>query len=150
MLDKISKILLLIGILSLIGCSTIDRKTCINHFNNRIFILTKDSQIIKSINLINKNIFCGDQPYSEFYNNINLFLLGLNNNQKNNFYVILFFTEFYKNDNGGEFIEFLLRNKIDISDQYIKISTNNHLISQMKYTNEELLNIKKLGKLLKK
>ncbi|MDB0179179.1 hypothetical protein CTY72_11645, partial [Acinetobacter baumannii] len=104
----------------------------------------------KSINLINKNIFCGDQPYSEFYNNINLFLLGLNNNQKNNFYVILFFTEFYKNDNGGEFIEFLLRNKIDISDQYIKISTNNHLISQMKYTNEELLNIKKLGKLLKK
>ncbi|MFE0433148.1 hypothetical protein ACFW0R_28225, partial [Citrobacter freundii] len=85
-----------------------------------------------------------------FYNNINLFLLGLNNNQKNNFYVILFFTEFYKNDNGGEFIEFLLRNKIDISDQYIKISTNNHLISQMKYTNEELLNIKKLGKLLKK
>ncbi|MDB0326365.1 hypothetical protein CTY56_16860, partial [Acinetobacter baumannii] len=70
--------------------------------------------------------------------------------QKNNFYVILFFTEFYKNDNGGEFIEFLLRNKIDISDQYIKISTNNHLISQMKYTNEELLNIKKLGKLLKK
>ncbi|MFH4294422.1 hypothetical protein WAJ58_25040, partial [Acinetobacter baumannii] len=82
------------------------------------------------INLINKNIFCGDQPYSEFYNNINLFLLGLNNNQKNNFYVILFFTEFYKNDNGGEFIEFLLRNKIDISDQYIKISTNNHLISQ--------------------
>lgn len=45
MLDKISKILLLIGILSLIGCSTIDRKTCINHFNNRVFILTKDSQI---------------------------------------------------------------------------------------------------------
>lgn len=36
MLDKISKILLLIGILSLIGCSTIDRKTCINHFNNRV------------------------------------------------------------------------------------------------------------------
>ncbi|MFX2167057.1 hypothetical protein V6366_18125, partial [Acinetobacter baumannii] len=64
--------------------------------------------------------------------------------------VILFFTEFHKNDNGGEFIEFLLRNKIDISDQYIEISTNNHLISQMKYTNEELLNIKKLGELLKK
>ncbi|EPS3324050.1 TPA: hypothetical protein PVK60_001639 [Acinetobacter baumannii] len=150
MLDKISKILLLIGILSLIGCSIIDKKTCINHFNNRVSILTKDSQIIKSINLINKNIFCGDQTYSEFYNNINLFLLGLNNNQKKNFYVILFFTEFHKNDNGGEFIEFLLRNKIDISDQYIEISTNNHLISQMKYTNEELLNIKKLGELLKK
>lgn len=105
MLDKISKILLLIGILSLIGCSTIDRKTCINHFNNRVFILTKDSQIIKSINLINKNIFCGDQPYSEFYNNINLFLLGLNNDQKE-FLCNLIFTEFHKNDNGGEFIEF--------------------------------------------
>lgn len=69
---------------------------------------------------------------------------------KKEFLCNLIFTEFHKNDNGGEFIEFLLRNKIDISDQYIEISTNNHLISQMKYTNEELLNIKKLGELLKK
>ncbi|MFI8145482.1 hypothetical protein [Acinetobacter sp. ABJ_C5_2] len=150
MLNKIIKILLLTGMLPLIGCSTIDKKTCINHFNNRVSILTKDSQVIKSINLIDKNIFCGDQPYSEFYNNINLFLLGLNHDQKKNFYAILFFTEFHKNENAGEFVEFLLKNKVNISDQYMGILNNNHLISKMKYTNEELSNIKKMGELLKK
>ncbi|MDH2515061.1 hypothetical protein QDR29_04135 [Acinetobacter baumannii] len=149
MLNNISKKLLLIGVLTLIGCSSIEKKSCINNFNKRVSILTEDKQVIKSINLIDKNIFCGDQAYNEFYNNINIFLLGLDDTQKKNFYVTLFFTEFHRNENGGEFVEFLLKNKINIFDQYTKILNNNNLISKMDYTDEELLNIKELGKLMK-
>lgn len=61
----------------------------------------------------------------------------------------MFFTEFHRNENGGEFVEFLLKNKINIFDQYIEILNNNNLISKMDYTDEELLNVKELGKLMK-
>ncbi|MDC4610342.1 hypothetical protein NQ788_18045, partial [Acinetobacter baumannii] len=74
---------------------------------------------------------------------------GLDDTQKKNFYATLFFTEFHRNENGGEFVEFLLKNKINIFDQYIEILNNNNLISKMDYTDEELLNVKELGKLMK-
>lgn len=149
MLNKIKKTLFIIGILSFTGCSSIEKKSCINSFNNRVAFLTQDIQIVNSINLIDKNIFCGSQPYSEFYNNLDTFLLGLSDKKKKIFYTTLFFTEFHRNENGGEFVEFLLENKINIYDQYIKIISDHELLSQMKYTDEELQNLKILGEILK-
>lgn len=76
-------------------------------------------------------------------------MLGLSDKKKKIFYTTLFFTEFHRNENGGEFVEFLLENKINIYDQYIKIISDHQLLSQMKYTDEELQNLKILGEILK-
>lgn len=70
------------------------KKSCINNFNKRVSVLTEDKQVIKSINLIDKNIFCGDQAYNEFYNNINIFLLGLDDTQKKTFMQLCFLLNF--------------------------------------------------------
>ncbi|MGG2098912.1 hypothetical protein ABFY41_15180 [Acinetobacter haemolyticus] len=149
MLNKIKKILFIVGVLFFIGCSSIERESCVDIFNNRVVVLTRDIQVVNSITLIDKNIFCGNQPSSNFYDNLDTFLSGLNNNQKKDFYATLLFSEFHRNYNGGEFVDFLLRNKIDIFDQYIEIINDQELLSKMKYTDEELKNLKVIGNALK-
>ncbi|RZF49442.1 hypothetical protein EXE30_15555 [Acinetobacter halotolerans] len=149
MLNKIKKSLFIIGVLSFTGCSIIEKKSCINSFDNRVAVLTQDVKVVNSINFVDKNIFCGNQPSSNFYDNLDTFLSGLNNNQKKVFYATLLFAEFHRNYNGGEFIDFLLENKIDIFDQYIEIINDQELLSKMKYADEELQNLKILGEMLK-
>ncbi|MEO3356488.1 hypothetical protein [Acinetobacter haemolyticus] len=149
MLYKIKKSLFIIGVLFFTGCSSIEREFCVNSFNNRVVDLTQDVKVVNAITLIDKNIFCGNQPYSNFYDNLDAFLSGLNNNQKKDFYATLLFAEFHRNYNGGEFVDFLLKNKIDIFDQYIEIINDQELLSKMKYTDEELKNLKVIGNALK-
>lgn len=149
MLNKIKKILFIVGVLFFTGCSSIERESCVNNFNKRVVDLTQDVKVVNSINLIDKNIFCGNQPSSDFYDNLDTFLSGLNNDQKKDFYATLLFAEFHSNYNGGEFVDFLLENKIDIFDQYIEIINDQELLSKMKYTDEELKNLKVIGNALK-
>ncbi|MCH7307176.1 hypothetical protein MMO38_03340 [Acinetobacter sp. NIPH 1852] len=149
MLSEIKFFLFIVGVLFFTGCSSIERESCVNIFNNRVAVLTQDIKVVNSINLIDKNIFCGNQLSSDFYNNLDTFLFGLNNNQQKTFYTTLLLAEFHRNYNAGEFVDFLLGNKINIFDQYIEIINDQELLSKMKYTDEELQNLKILGEILK-
>ena len=149
MLSKSRKFFLLVALLSLIGCSAMGEKSCINTFNKRIYILTADKQVVDAINRIDRNIFCGAGVYKDFYINVDYFINGLDDKQKLEFYTTLLFAEFHKNQNGGEYIDFLRGNKINIYNQYLNKIGDKELLKEMNYSDEYLSNIKILGEAFK-
>lgn len=147
MLNNMKKMFVVVALLFLIGCNSVVEKSCVNNFDKRVSLLTKDEQVIKAINMIDKSIFCSDGVYDDFYNNTSDCLKNLNKNQILDFYNVLFFAEFHRNENGGEYVEFLLKNKINISDEYKRKIGDNKILKEMHYSDEELSNVKVLGEL---
>ena len=80
--------------------------------------LSKDLGVQKAISRIEGKNFCGNLTYIEFYNHVDVLLEDLNDTQKQDFYTVLFFAEFHRNENGGEYVEFLNKNNINIYKQY--------------------------------
>ena len=78
--------------------------------------------------MIDKSIFCSDGVYDDFYNNTSDYVKNLNKNQIMDFYNVLLFAEFHRNENGGEYVEFLLKNKINISDEYKRKIGDNKIL----------------------
>lgn len=147
MLSNMKKMFVVVALFLLIGCNSVAEKSCVNNFDKRVSILTKDEQVVNAINMIDKNIFCGDGVYDDFYTNTSSYLKNLNKNQILDFYNVLFFAEFHRNENGGEYVEFLLKNKINISDEYKRKIGDDKILKEMHYSDEELSNIKVLGEL---
>lgn len=147
MLNNMKKMFVVVALLLLIGCNSVVEKSCVNNFDKRVSLLTKDEQVIKAINMIDKSIFCSDGVYDDFYNNTSDYVKNLNKNQIMDFYNVLFFAEFHRNENGGEYVEFLLKNKINISDEYKRKILDNKILKEMHYSDEELSNVKVLGEL---
>ncbi|MBJ8418688.1 hypothetical protein [Acinetobacter courvalinii] len=147
MLNNMKKMFVAVALLLLIGCNSVVERSCVNNFDKRVSLLTKDEQVIKAINMIDKSIFCSDGVYDDFYNNTSGYVKNLNKNQILDFYNVLFFAEFHRNENGGEYVEFLLKNKINISDDYKRKIGDNKILKEMHYSDEELSNIKVLGEL---
>ncbi|OEC85131.1 hypothetical protein [Acinetobacter sp. YK3] len=148
MTNHFKKLHIFLMVVFLSSCSLLEQESCIHNFNKRVIELSHDLKVQQAINHIDKNFFCGNLTYTEFYNHIDVLLANLNDTQKQDFYTILFFAEFHRNENGGEYIEFLTKNNINIYKQYKLKMTDQKLLDKMKYTDEEWLNIKALGEML--
>ncbi len=148
-IPKHMKILLIVLMfVPLSSCSLLEEKSCIHNFNKRVVELSHDIKVQQAIRRIDQNIFCGNLTYTEFYNHVDVLLEDLSDTQKQDFYTVLFFAEFHRNENGGEYVEFLNKNNINIYKQYKRKISDQNLLAKMKYTDEEFLNIKALGKML--
>ena len=141
------KLLIFLIFASLSSRSLVEQKSCILNFNKRVIELSHDLKVQQAINRIDQKIFCGNHPYSDFYNRLDSLLVGWNEIQREEFYTVLFFAEFHRNENGGEYVEFLNKNNINIYKQYKRKISDKKLLAKMKYTDEEWLNIKALGEL---
>ncbi|ENX06134.1 hypothetical protein [Acinetobacter courvalinii] len=141
------KLLIFLIFASLSSRSLVEQKSCILNFNKRVIELSHDLKVQQAINRIDQKIFCGNHPYSDFYNRLDSLLVGWNEIQREEFYTVLFFAEFHRNENGGEYVEFLNKNNINIYKQYKRKISDKKLLAKMKYTDEEWLNIKPLGEL---
>lgn len=148
MTNHFKKLLISLIVVPFLSCSLLEEKVCIHNFNKRVIELSHDLKVQKVINRIDQKIFCGNHPYSDFYNRLDSLLVGLNEIQREEFYTVLFFAEFHRNENGGEYVEFLNKNNINIYKQYKLKMSDQKLLAKMKYTDEELLNIKALGEML--
>lgn len=148
MKNNFNKSLIFLMVVFLSSCSLLEQKSCIHNFNKRVIELSHDLKVQQAINRIENKTFCGNLTYTEFYNHVDVLLEGLNDNQKQDFYTVLFFAEFHRNENGGQYIEFLTKNSINIYKQYKLKMTDRKLLDKMKYTDEEWLNIKALGEML--
>ncbi|RPE30985.1 hypothetical protein EC846_1688 [Acinetobacter sp. BIGb0102] len=148
MTNHFNKSLISLIVVPLLSCSLLEQKTCIHNFNKRVIELSHDLKVQQAINRIENKTFCGNLTYTEFYNHIDVLLADLNETQKQDFYITLFFAEFHRNENGGEYIEFLTKNNVNIYKQYKLKMTDQKLLDKMKYTDEEWLNIKALGEML--
>lgn len=148
MTNHFKKLLISLIVVPLLSCSLLEEKMCVHRFNQRVLELSKDLGVQKVINRIDQKIFCGNHPYSDFYNRLDSLLVGLNEIQREEFYTVLFFAEFHRNENGGEYVEFLNKNNINIYKQYKRKISEQKLLAKMKYTDEEWLNIKALGEML--
>jgi hypothetical protein len=58
-------------------------------------------------------------------------LVGLNEIQREEFYTVLFFAEFYRNENSGEYVEFLNKNNINIYKQYKRKISDQKLLANI-------------------
>lgn len=148
MTNHFKKLLISLIVVPLLSCSLLEEKTCVHRFNQRVLELSKDLGVQKAIGRIEGKIICGNLTYTEFYNHVDVLLEDLSDTQKQDFYTVLFFAEFHRNENGGEYVEFLNKNNINIYKQYKRKISDQKLLAKMKYTDEELLNIKALGEML--
>ncbi len=142
------KLLIFLIFASLSSCSLLEEKTCVHRFNQRVLELSKDLGVQKAISRIEGKTICGNLAYTEFYNHVDVLIEDLSDTQKQDFYTVLFFAEFHRNENGGEYVEFLNKNNINIYKQYKLKMSDQKLLAKMKYTDEEWLNIKALGEML--
>ncbi|ENU23839.1 hypothetical protein F993_01993 [Acinetobacter proteolyticus] len=148
MTNHFKKLLISLIVVPLLSCSLLEEKTCVHRFNQRVLELSKDLGVQKAISRIEGKTFCGNLTYTEFYNHVDVLLEDLNDTQKQDFYTVLFFAEFHRNENGGEYVEFLNKNNINIYKQYKRKISDQKLLAKMKYKDEEWLNIKALGEML--